>query len=113
MPSPVRPPSRRVSQTLLQRGVPPGVAPKPPKGGLKSARRTPTARHLNRGATRQMTRPSPGSMVYWRFRSPTPGPFQFGYVTYRREQLIRMGLFNGDTWSGPIVDPVEIEWKPY
>lgn len=50
-------------------------------------------------------------MVYWRFCGV--GPYKFGYCTYQRGQLIRMGLYNGDSHQGPIVDPTEIEWKPY
>lgn len=57
--------------------------------------------------------PPSGTMVYWRFKKTTPGPWVFGYVTYLNNGLIRMGYWNGNSHSGPIVDPKEIEWKEY
>ena len=60
------------------------------------------------------SRPSSGSMVYWRFRKSVPGPWHFGYVTYERgHDLIRMGSHNGDTTHGAIVSAEEIEWQTY
>lgn len=53
-------------------------------------------------------------MLYWRFKSATPGPWTVGYRTHLRgSRLVRMGLWNGDTVRGVIVDPAEIETRPY
>ena len=54
-------------------------------------------------------------MVFWRFKKDKPGPWFFGYKTTVRgsQGLVRMGLYNGDTTNGPIVDPSEIETRPY
>lgn len=57
-------------------------------------------------------RPKSGSMVYWRFKKDTPGPWAFGYVTWLENGLIRMGPWNGCDWLGIIVNAKEIEWKP-
>ena len=57
--------------------------------------------------------PPPGTMVFWRFKEAVPGPWRFGYVTHKRPQLIRMGCWNGDSVGGSVVDPSEIEWRPY
>ncbi len=54
-----------------------------------------------------------GTMVYWRFRQPTPTVWRFGYVTGATAGLIRMGYWNGDSHRGPVVDPNEIEWRAY
>ena len=51
--------------------------------------------------------------VYWRFKSATPGPYRYGWVSDAGAGLWRMGLWNGDTQRGPIVDPSEIEYRPY
>lgn len=60
------------------------------------------------------TRPSPGSMVYWRFRRDVPCEWRFGYCTYEHgHDLIRMGAYNGDTTRGAVVSISEIEWKLY
>lgn len=59
-----------------------------------------------------MNRPPSGSMVYWRFKKNIPCAYVFGYVTYvSGPTLIRMGLYNGDSTGGSIVDSTEIEWK--
>ena len=54
-------------------------------------------------------------MVYWRFKKNSPGPWFFGYRTSisGSHGLVRMGLWNGDTTNGPIVDPYEIETRPF
>ena len=59
------------------------------------------------------SRPPPGTMVYWRFRSAVPCAWRFGYCTYQKAGLIRMGLWNGDTVNGSLVEPSEIEWRAY
>lgn len=61
-----------------------------------------------------MSRPSPGSMVLWRFKNNAPCAYRFGYCTYHSSyNMVRMGNWNGDTTGGSIVDVNEIEWKPY
>ena len=53
-------------------------------------------------------------MVWWRFKTPQPTAYRFGYVTYETGySMIRMGCWNGDTMGGAVVDATEIEWKPY
>lgn len=52
-------------------------------------------------------------MVYWRFKRDVPGPWYFGFRTQLTGNLVRMGLWNGDTHGGPIVDSTEIEIRPY
>jgi hypothetical protein len=60
------------------------------------------------------SKPSAGSMVYWRFLRTVPCAWTFGYVTYERgPDLIRLGSYNGDTTHGAIVGASEIEWQPY
>ena len=59
-------------------------------------------------------RPPPGTMVWWRFKSPEPRDYRFGYCTYAQGQdLVRMGSWNGDTMGGAVVSASEIEWKEY
>lgn len=61
-----------------------------------------------------MNRPSPGSMVWWRFTRRAPCSWSFGYATYAQgADLIRMGCYNGDISGGTIVSANEIEWKEY
>jgi hypothetical protein len=58
-------------------------------------------------------RPPPGSMVLWRF-SKEEKAYMFGYVTYVSSyNMIRMGLWNGDSNHGPVVDIADIDWKEY
>ncbi len=57
--------------------------------------------------------PPAGSMVWWRFKTPQPTAYRFGYVTYVSRNLIRMGHWNGDNMGGAVVDTGEIEWRPY
>ena len=52
-------------------------------------------------------------MLYWRFKTGYPGAWRFGYQTSIGGGLVRMGLWNGDIVSGPVVDPSEIETRPY
>ncbi len=52
-------------------------------------------------------------MVWWRFKTPQPTAYRFGYVTYVSRNLIRMGHWNGDNMGGAVVDTAEIEWRPY
>ena len=35
--------------------------------------------------------PPPGTMIWWRFKTPQPTAYRFGYVTYVSRNLIRMG----------------------
>ncbi len=59
------------------------------------------------------TRPPPGTMVYWRFKS-AGGAWTFGYATYASGcDLLRMGRWNGDTSGGTVVSAFDIEWRPY
>jgi len=59
-----------------------------------------------------MNRPSSGSMVYWKFKNGTV--WYFGYVTYAGGcDLLRMGVWNGDSIHGSVVSISEIEWRPY
>jgi hypothetical protein len=51
-----------------------------------------------------------GIMVYWRFKK-NGREWRFGYVTHVSGYLYRMGLWNGNDSSGPIVDVSEIEWR--
>jgi len=44
---------------------------------------------------------------YWRFRGDKA--FRYGYCTHVTGTLYRMGLWNGDTTNGPIVDRCDIE----
>jgi hypothetical protein len=50
-------------------------------------------------------------MVFWRFKD-RGGSFFFGYVTYVGS-LVRLGTYSGDVMGGSLVDPSEIEWRPY
>ena len=47
---------------------------------------------------------------YWRFKGEKA--YRYGYVTAVGKGLYRMGLYNGDTTRGPIVDPVDVEVRP-
>lgn len=52
-------------------------------------------------------------MVWWRFKAQG-GTWRFGYVSrVPQGSLIRLGNWNGDTTGGVVVDPNEIEHKPY
>jgi hypothetical protein len=55
--------------------------------------------------------PPQGFMVHWRKKGTTV--FHFGYVTHLANGLVRMGFWNGNTSTGNVVDPSEIEWRPY
>lgn len=58
--------------------------------------------------------PPNGHMVWWRFKTQAPGPWRFGYVSATpNPSLVRMGNWNGSMTSGVVVDPNEIEWRPY
>lgn len=46
---------------------------------------------------------------YWRFKGDKA--YRYGYATEVGYGLYRMGLWNGDTMNGPIVDPNDIEIK--
>lgn len=50
-------------------------------------------------------------MVHWRIKGTHT--FRFGYVTWCDNGLVRMGHWNGDTTNGSVLDPYEIEWRPY
>lgn len=51
--------------------------------------------------------------VWWRFKRDAPGPWHFGFKTDVGSGLVRMGHYNGDYSGGVVVDPTEIETKPY
>ena len=46
---------------------------------------------------------------YWRFRGGKE--YRYGYITHVKGVLYRMGLYNGDSVHGPIVDLVDVEIK--
>lgn len=46
-------------------------------------------------------------MCYWRFKGEKP--YRFGFASHVKGNLYRMGLYNGDYESGPIVDYREVE----
>lgn len=50
-------------------------------------------------------------MCYWRFKGQKE--YRFGYASPVGGGLYRMGLWNGDTSNGPIVDPHEVETRSY
>ncbi len=52
-------------------------------------------------------------MVYWRFKRDAPSAWVFGYMVRLSNGLVRMGLWNGDTYHGLVVDLNEIETKEY
>jgi len=54
-----------------------------------------------------------GEAVYWRFKCEAPGPYRYGWVSDAGAGLWRMGMWNGETTRGPIVDPREIECRLY
>lgn len=51
--------------------------------------------------------------VWWRFKLKAPGPWHYGWMVHLPGGLVRMGLYNGDTERGPVVDPSEIETREY
>lgn len=57
-------------------------------------------------------KPSHGIMYYWRVKGTHE--WRFGYCTHLSDpQLVRMGFWNGDDRSGPILSWDEIETRPY
>ncbi len=50
-------------------------------------------------------------MCYWRFKGEKA--YRFGYATEASGGLYRMGFWNGDYSHGPIVDPCDVEVRPY
>lgn len=48
---------------------------------------------------------------YWRFKGDKA--WRYGYVTHESGQLWRIGLYNGDMHGGYVVDPFDVETKPY
>ena len=52
-------------------------------------------------------------LIYWRFRNRAPCAWKFGFMTHLSNGLVRMGLWNGDTTHGPVVDRDEIETRSY
>jgi hypothetical protein len=48
-----------------------------------------------------------GTSCYWRFKGEKA--YRYGWPSSVERGLVRMGLYNGDTTHGPIVDPHEIE----
>lgn len=53
----------------------------------------------------------PTGMCYWRFKHDKA--WRFGYCTYVGSGLYRMGTYNGDFHGGVLVDPNDIDWKPW
>lgn len=49
-----------------------------------------------------------GVSCYWRFRGKG-GPYRYGWPTQISHNLVRMGLWNGDTIGGFVVNINEIE----
>lgn len=49
--------------------------------------------------------------VWWRYKNGHP-EWRRGYKSYAGDGLWRMGLWNGDTDHGPIVDLHDVEIKP-
>lgn len=47
---------------------------------------------------------------YWRFKGGDKA-YRYGYATFVGNGLYRMGLWNGDTTRGPLIDPADIEVK--
>lgn len=50
-------------------------------------------------------------MCYWRFKGQLE--WRFGYCTLERNNLYRMGRWNGDTMGGTIIDPFDVETRDY
>ena len=50
-----------------------------------------------------------GENCYWRFKGEKD--YRYGWPSQVKHGLIRMGLHNGDTSNGPIVDPKDVEVK--
>lgn len=48
-----------------------------------------------------------GQSCYWRFKGEKI--YHYGWPTSVNGGLVRMGLWNGDTSHGPVVDPHDIE----
>ena len=48
-----------------------------------------------------------GQSCYWRFKGEKA--YRYGWPSQVERGLVRMGLWNGDTIRGPIVDPADIE----
>ena len=48
---------------------------------------------------------------YWRFKGAES--YRYGWSSMVPNGLIRMGRWNGDTTGGTVVDPKDIETKPY
>ena len=50
-----------------------------------------------------------GRTYYWRFKGEKA--YRYGYATLMSAGMFRMGLYNGDKITGPIVDINDIESK--
>jgi hypothetical protein len=48
-----------------------------------------------------------GESVYWRFKGSKE--WRYGWPSQLSKGFVRMGFWNGNTTTGPIVDPTEIE----
>jgi len=52
-----------------------------------------------------------GVSCYWRFKKDGRA-YRYGWPTHdQKSGLVRMGVYNGDTTRGPLVDETEIETK--
>jgi hypothetical protein len=56
-------------------------------------------------------KPQHGVMYWWRAKGKLQ--WHFGYCIHVSSGLVRMGFWNGDDTNGPVLDPADIEWKPY
>lgn len=56
-------------------------------------------------------KPGSGNMYWWRAKGGLE--WRFGYCTHESGNLVRMGRWAGDTIGGSVLDPFDIEWKPY
>ena len=52
-----------------------------------------------------------GMHYHWRFKGEKL--WRYGWPTEAGGGLVRMGNYNGDTIYGPVVDPNDIEIRPY
>ena len=52
-----------------------------------------------------------GDMILFRHKS-SPS-YRFGYVSEIKNNLVKIGHYNGDTMGGAYYDPAEIEWREY
>ncbi len=49
-----------------------------------------------------------GQQYYWRFKGEKA--YKYGFASYAKSGLYRMGLYNGDYHGGVVVDKSDIEF---